>query len=102
MHTKIAGLDIIGGADNNIVTWTMRSKHLINRDNENDTDDFSHAVDIAVVKDGKLTWDLKANVNNNNIPDYLEVGKIAKEIDPTIIGGWEWTKKDWPHYQENI
>lgn len=96
---KIAGLATISEADNNICTKTMKSKHLVNRDNADSDDDFSHAVDIAVVKDGKETWNLKADVNSNNITDYEEVGKIAKEIDPTITWGGEWAWRDMCHFE---
>ena len=97
---KVAGMLAIGGKDNNICTKTMKSKHLVNRDNVESEDDFSHAVDIAVVKDGNITWSLKADVNSNNITDYEEVGKIAKEIDPTITWGGNWAWRDMCHYQD--
>lgn len=51
-----------------IVTWTLKSKHTE-----------GVAIDFAIVKDGKAIWDIKADINENSIPDYTEVGKMAEE-----------------------
>lgn len=100
----IAGLPEITATENQkVVTWTMKSKHIIDRDNESLCDDFSRAVDIAVVRgDGKATWNLKADVNKNSVPDYEEVGRIALEVDPSVVWGGFWKKKDYPHFEEGI
>jgi len=49
------------------VTWTLKSKHIVGL-----------AFDIAILKEGKPTWDMKVSVNDNDIPDYLEAAKIGK------------------------
>lgn len=56
------------------------------------------AVDFAVIKDWRPTWDLRADVNANNLPDYTEVGIIAEEMG--FEWGGRWTHfKDYPHLQ---
>ena len=69
------------------VTWTTNSRHT-DRD----------AFDIAIVKDGNPVWDVKVNVNINEIPDYLEAGQIGESIG--LVWGGRWGKPDYPHYQE--
>jgi hypothetical protein len=45
--------------------------------------------------------DIKADVNNDNKSDYIQLGHLAKKVDPEIIWGGDWTKsKDYPHYEE--
>ena len=77
-----------------IVTWTRRSKH-IRRNGE----DGVRAFDIAIKKDGTPTWDLKVNVNQNDLPDYLEAGAIGERCGIEWGGSWSSKKKDFPHYQ---
>ena len=74
------------------VTWTLHSRHT-QRD----------AFDIAVIKEGKPTWDTKVSVNENDIPDYFEAGKIGQEVG-LIWGGTFKNSKgdplpDFPHFQ---
>ena len=71
-----------------IVTWTRKSKHIVCK-----------AFDIAIKKDGKPTWDLKVNVNKNDIPDYAEAGAIGERCDLEWGGSWTAKKKDFPHFQ---
>lgn len=71
-----------------IVTWTRRSRHIT-----------GEAFDIAIKKDGKPTWDLKANVNKNEIPDYAEAGAIGERCGIEWGGSWTSKKKDYPHFQ---
>lgn len=59
------------------VTWTRHSKH-----NER------KAFDIAVVKNGKISWDE---------PDYNEPGAIGEDIG--LIWGGRWKSPDRPHFQ---
>jgi len=71
------------------VTWTMKSKHLIQPDG------FGHAFDIAIWVGGKLTWDEKY---------YDIVGKhiegVARDADiPMKWGGRFMRRKDRPHFE---
>lgn len=61
---KAAGLPPITEKQNRIVTWTRRSKHTERR-----------AVDFAL----KMIdpYDTKADIDNDEIPDYREVGECA-------------------------
>jgi peptidoglycan L-alanyl-D-glutamate endopeptidase CwlK len=68
-----AGLWPITEKQNRKVTWTLNSIHF-----------YSCAFDFAILIDGKMTWNTKADFNENDMPDYEEAGKIAKEC------GLEW------------
>jgi hypothetical protein len=70
-----ASLYKITEEQNKKVTWTLDSKHIIN-----DKRKLSEAFDIVIVKDGKLTWDLKVDVNNNDIPDYIDLAIFGNKI----------------------
>ena len=61
-----------------IVTWVRHSKH---------TDRI--AFDIAIMKNGKITWDGN---------EYAAAGKIGMDIGLTWGGSWA-TKTDKPHFE---
>lgn len=69
-----------------IVTWTRNSKH--NR---------RLAFDIALFVDRRASWDLKKDVNENEIPDYEEAGRIGEEVG--LAWGGRWTKPDYCHFE---
>ncbi len=77
---SIAGLPMIKESMNVKVTWTLNSKHVTNMFDEDLNNDKSFAFDIAILKDNQPIWDLKANVNQNSLPDYEEAGKIGESI----------------------
>ena len=63
---------------------TMNSRHFT-----------GHAVDIAVFRDGEVTWDSKYY-----IPVIDHIKKIAKSMDIPIVSGGDWvTFKDYPHIE---
>jgi peptidoglycan L-alanyl-D-glutamate endopeptidase CwlK len=63
---------------------TMNSRHLTGK-----------AVDIAVLVDGKVTWDLK---HYRIVTDHVK--KVAKELDIPIVCGIDWTSfVDGPHIE---
>ena len=68
------------------VTWTLKSKHCERK-----------AFDIAIKKDGSPVWDVKVNVNDNEIPDYEEAGRIGKSAG--LVWGGDWKTPDMPHFQ---
>ena len=72
----------------NKVTWTRNSKHTERV-----------ALDFAIVKDGKAVWDIKADINENDIADYTEVGKMAEEEG--FQWGGRWKPPDSCHIQWN-
>lgn len=61
-----------------IVTWTRKSKHVEGK-----------AFDIAIVKNGKISWNPK---------DYMEIGKIGMEAGLSWGGAWA-KSKDYPHFE---
>ena len=95
---KIAGLYLFKSAAENKykVTWTMKSKHLT--DPSDPSKQFSKAFDLVIIKDGKASWDIKVNVNNNEIADYEEAGRIWESLGG--IWGGRWKKSpDNPHFE---
>jgi peptidoglycan L-alanyl-D-glutamate endopeptidase CwlK len=74
-----------------IVTWTRHSKHTP-RQGYNGK---SRAFDIAILKDGKPTWDVKVSVDGDDIPDYDEAGRIGKECGLR----WGGDFGDRPHFE---
>jgi len=63
---------------------TMNSRHLTGK-----------AVDIAVIKDGEVTWDLRYY---RIVTDHIK--QVAKELDIPIVCGIDWTSfVDGPHIE---
>ncbi len=74
------------------ITWTLKSYHTC--------EPKSMAFDFAIGSKSKIYWDLKADVNDNEIPDYEEFAKICKSKNPNIEWGGDFKKsKDCPHIQ---
>lgn len=65
---------------------TMNSRHLTGK-----------AVDIAVIKDGEVTWDFKYY---QLVADHIKA--VAKKLDVPITWGGDWTSfRDGPHVELN-
>ena len=65
---------------------TMNSRHLTGK-----------AVDIAVIKDGTVTWDFKYY---QIVADHIK--KVAKELGIDIVWGGSWVSfRDGPHFELN-
>ena len=63
---------------------TMNSRHLTGK-----------AVDIAVIKEGTVTWDFK---EYQLVADHIK--KVAKELGIDIVWGGDWQSfKDGPHFE---
>jgi peptidoglycan L-alanyl-D-glutamate endopeptidase CwlK len=63
---------------------TMNSRHLTGK-----------AVDIAVLVDGKVTWDFKYY---QGVADHIK--KIAKDMKIDLVWGGDWQSfKDGPHFE---
>jgi peptidoglycan L-alanyl-D-glutamate endopeptidase CwlK len=83
-----AGMSLIIEEQNkNSITWVKQSIHTKRE-----------AVDFYIRKDGKYCNDLKVDMNKDNIPDWQEFGKIAKDCGLDWGGYWK-TNKDYPHVQ---
>lgn len=95
---KIAGLPPILQRENAYkVTWTLRSEHVVNLEDNQQDNDKSGAFDFCIVKDGKAVWDLKVNVNENDIPDYKECALIGESLG--LYSGMRFRNQDFPHLQ---
>lgn len=82
-----AGLGPITQKDNlRIITKNIISIH-----------EFGCAFDCAVVKKGAVIWEIKADVNANNIPDYEEIGKIGEAIGFRWGGRFQF--RDYVHFE---
>ena len=95
---RIAGLwSITEEANQRKVTWTLNSKHLIDLEDVNLYNDKARAYDIAIVKEGKTNWDIKVDVNDNEIADYEEVARIGESIG--LKAGARFKYPDYPHFE---
>jgi len=90
---KAVYLPPIGEEQNkHCVTWTLDSRHIPETPGGQVT-----ALDVAIIKNGAATWDIKADVNHDHIPDYEEVAKAAELCG--LESGARWKKPDYPHIQ---
>lgn len=95
---KLAGMPPISWPGSSYkVTWTLQSKHIIDLDNGIFTDDQARAFDIAIKRDGSPCWNLKTDVNRNEIPDYEEAGKIGESVG--LRWGGRFSCPDYPHFE---
>lgn len=84
---KAAGLASITPQENKRpVTWTTISAHTSRE-----------AVDYYIEKSGRYISDVKADINDNDIPDWDEFGKVAAACG--LEWGGVWMKPDRPHVQ---
>lgn len=95
---KIAGMQPISMDENQRkITWTLNSMHLVNPDDERLDNDKSRAIDFAIMYKERYVSSIKADVNEDNIPDYLQVAMIAEEIG--FKSGRHFKNPDYPHLE---
>jgi hypothetical protein len=75
LYTLIMRTDLPNDS-NHIVTWTLESKHVIYPNKR----PLSEAFDFYIVKNGKAIWDVKADVNKDELPDYKQVADIFEKL----------------------
>jgi peptidoglycan L-alanyl-D-glutamate endopeptidase CwlK len=68
------------------VTKALTSMHM-----------FGVAFDVALIRNGKVMWDTAADVNENGVADYVEIGKIGEALG--LEWGGRFTFKDFGHFQ---
>ena len=89
---KQAGMELITEKENSYcVTWTMKSNHLP------DSNGLSHAFDFGVIYNGKYITDIKADVDNDKIPDYVECALIGEKLG--LKSGQRFSNPDFPHLE---
>lgn len=104
---RLAGLASIIEAENSKpITWTLLSKHIVNLDDAIVDNDKARAFDVALLKGGKAHWDVKANVNVNDVPDYEELARLGESVG--LRAGARFKDKngkprpDYPHFEESV
>lgn len=55
------------------------------------------AFDFALLHGTNISWDTKVDVNDNEIPDFTDVGLMGESIGLTWGGRWKFM--DLPHFQ---
>jgi peptidoglycan L-alanyl-D-glutamate endopeptidase CwlK len=84
---RMAGMESILMKENSrTVTDTITSAHQ-----------FGCGFDVAIIKKGLVIWEIKADVNENDIPDYEEIGQIGEAIG--LKWGGRFKKKDYVHFE---
>lgn len=102
---RVAGMPPIVQSQNRKVTWTMASKHIIRLTDDIPNNDFSRAIDFGIVdSNGRYVGSDKADIDEDNLPDYLELGELGNRIKdelglPILWGGDFRTTKDYPHFE---
>ena len=83
---------------NKKVTWTLNSLHIVRMENDDPFDNCARAFDFAILKGPKVpTWELKVDINENDIPDYREAGILWEECGG--VWGGRWSNPDYCHCQ---
>ena len=93
----LAGLPPIGTPENKKITWTLKSLHIIDLDDQEEENDKARAFDFAIIAGGKPTWDIKADTNQSGGPDYAEAGHLWESVGG--VWGGRWKNPDQPHCQ---
>jgi peptidoglycan LD-endopeptidase CwlK len=89
-----AGMPAITAKDN---TWKTNAKTI-----KNSYHGYGLAFDIAITSpDGKVVeWDTKkTDWNKDGLSDWIQVGKLSKQIEGLEWGGFWSSSPDIPHYQ---
>lgn len=90
---KQAGLYLLARAENSYkITWTMKSKHIPDTPGGKVS-----AFDVAILREGQATWNIKVNVNRNERPDYLELAEIGQMLG--LRCGAFFKTPDYPHFE---
>lgn len=81
------------------VTWTLESRHIVEFDQATGAmTKKARAFDVALVRDKQFVWELKVDINDNDIPDWDEIGRVGEACG--LVWGGSWKKPDRPHFQD--
>ena len=61
---------------------------------------YGMAVDIAFIRGGKLSYDIKADIDGDGKADWIEVVQVFQEFRWEWGGNWKFT--DLPHFQKTF
>ena len=83
------------------VTWTLNSRHVVNLLKG----EKAQAFDVALKdKSGRVHWDIKIDVQDDEIPDYEQLGLLGESIGLKWGGRFknraDEPRPDRPHFQE--
>lgn len=80
--------------DNRVVTWTIaKSKHII----VPGYIEHAFAFDFCILKGKKATYNPKVSVDEDEIPDYQEIGMLAEGIE--LKWGGRFSPPDFCHIE---
>lgn len=95
---KDVGLDPISfTANQKKVTWTLKSRHLVDLEDSEQSNDYSTAFDFVVLNERTPIWNVKASYGGTPEPDYLEVGRIGESLG--LVWGGRFSTPDMVHFQ---
>jgi hypothetical protein len=93
----LVGLPPIHDPENRIITWTLKSLHIVDIEDQDPDNDKARAFDFAITRDGKPIWDIKVDTNQSAGPDYDEAGHLWEACGG--VWGGRWKNPDRPHCQ---
>jgi hypothetical protein len=98
---SVVGLPPINAVQNKKkITWTMKSKHITNLEDDSTYNDFSRAIDIGLkAEDGRYVGEPGADLNKDSKRDYEQIGAIGERIGGHRIK-WGGRFGDMPHFEE--
>lgn len=94
----LAGMLPLSESQNKKVTWTLNSRHLIDLDDNDPDNNKSRAFDIVIMRGKMAAWDIKVDVNGDNIPDYQQAGEIGESVG--LLWGGRFKSPDMPHFED--
>jgi hypothetical protein len=84
--------------NNKIVTQTLKSLHIKQKTDSKETNGRARAFDICIMYNGKAIWDVKADVNEDHIPDYTQLASFGESLG-LKAGAFFPTLRDFVHYE---
>ena len=93
LRARVGLSPITAEANKRKVTWTLNSKHIVHS-----ADEKARAFDIVLLDPAKKRphWDLKVSLDDDQIPDYEEAGKVGESV------GLKWGGRfnDYCHFED--